>query len=187
MVLQTGKKKEKATINRKNEDNEYFWYTATVALNYEESNWNPERISNIIPFLNKNNWGEINYPSKISDWKAFEKNNPTIALNILYTKEREILPVYISKHNAWKTNNSINDSKQRKRRMALSCSKKAIYIIKGNNIMVIFLAGIVFLLLEQKISTISRKKYKWFWKEKNVTANKRRIKILSRWKSMLCL
>ena len=26
----------------------------------------------------------MNYPSKIGDWKTFEKNNPTIALNILY-------------------------------------------------------------------------------------------------------
>ena len=33
-----------------------------------------------------------------------------------------------------KINNSINDSKQRKRRMTLSCSKKTVYIIKRNNI-----------------------------------------------------
>ena len=30
-------------------------------------------------------------------WKTFEKNNPTIALNILYIKEKEICPTYISK------------------------------------------------------------------------------------------
>ena len=30
----------------------------------------------------------------------FEKNNPTIALNILYVKEKEILPAYVSKHNS---------------------------------------------------------------------------------------
>ena len=29
--------------------------------------------------------------------KRFEKNNPTIALNILYTNEKEILLAYISK------------------------------------------------------------------------------------------
>ena len=29
----------------------------------------------------------------------FEKNNPIIALNILYTKEKEIFPAYISKTN----------------------------------------------------------------------------------------
>ena len=28
------------------------------------------------------------------------KNNPTIALDILYIKEKEILPAYISKHNS---------------------------------------------------------------------------------------
>ena len=30
--------------------------------------------------------------------KRIEENNPTIALNILYTNEKEILLAYISKH-----------------------------------------------------------------------------------------
>ena len=42
----------------------------------------------------------INHPSKIDDWKTFEKNNPTIALNILYIKEKEICWAYISKINS---------------------------------------------------------------------------------------
>ena len=37
---------------------------------------------------------------KIDDWEKFEKNNLTIALNILYIKEKEIFPAYISKHNS---------------------------------------------------------------------------------------
>ena len=49
--------------------------------------------------MNKCNWEGINYPSKIDDWKTFEKNNPKIALNILYTKEKEIYPAYIPKIN----------------------------------------------------------------------------------------
>ena len=49
--------------------------------------------------MDKYNFEKINYPSKIDDWKTFEKNNLTIVLNILYTKEKEILPVYISKYN----------------------------------------------------------------------------------------
>ena len=32
--------------------------------------------------------------------KRLRKNNPTIALNILYIKEKEILPAYTSKHNS---------------------------------------------------------------------------------------
>ena len=79
-------KKQNATINPKTEDDKSFKYAATVALNYEESKWNPERVSNIIPFINKCNWEGINYPSKIGDWKTFEKNNPTSAYNILYNK-----------------------------------------------------------------------------------------------------
>ena len=35
----------------------------------------------------------------MDDCKTFEKNNLTIALNILYTKEREICPSYITKIN----------------------------------------------------------------------------------------
>ena len=31
----------------------------------------------------KCNWEGIKYPSKIDNWKKFEKNNATIALNIL--------------------------------------------------------------------------------------------------------
>ena len=54
----------------------------------------------IKPFINKYNWKGIKYPPKRDDWKMFEKNNPTIALNILYIKEKEILPGYISKRNS---------------------------------------------------------------------------------------
>ena len=46
------------------------------------------------------NWHGLKYPLKIDDWKTFEKNNGTTALNILYIKEKEIYPAYISKHNA---------------------------------------------------------------------------------------
>ena len=63
-----------------------------LALNHEEIKWNPERVSNIKPFMNKYNWKGINYPQKIDDWKTFEKNNLTIAVNILFIKEKEIRP-----------------------------------------------------------------------------------------------
>ena len=58
------------------------------------------KSSSIKPFINKYNWEWVNYPSKIDDWKTFETNNPTIALNILYIKEKEICPAYISKINS---------------------------------------------------------------------------------------
>ena len=85
-------KKEK-TANLKNTDDE-------CALNYEEIKWNPERVSNVKPFINKYNWKGINHLSKINDWKMFEKNIPTIALDILYIKEKEVCRPCISKINS---------------------------------------------------------------------------------------
>ena len=41
----------------------------------------------------------MKYPSNIDDWKMFEKNSPTIALNISHIKENRKCPAYISKHN----------------------------------------------------------------------------------------
>ena len=94
-------KKEKSNNkSEKKPDDKCFQYAVIVALNHEEINWNPERVSNIKPFINKYNWKGINYPTKKDDWKTSEKNNPTTALNILYIKEKEICPAYISKHNS---------------------------------------------------------------------------------------
>ena len=45
-------KKKKATINAKNTDGKCFPYKASVAFNYEKIKWNPERVSNIKPFIN---------------------------------------------------------------------------------------------------------------------------------------
>ena len=75
-------------------------FLATVALNYEETQSHSERFSNIKPFIDKYNWEKIDYPSKIGNWKMFEKSNLSVVLTILYTKEKEKLPAYISKHNA---------------------------------------------------------------------------------------
>ena len=110
-------KKKKATINPKNTDDTCFQYAATIALNYEEIKRNPERVSNNKPFINKYNWKGINYPSKIDDWKTFQKKNPAIAQNILYTKEKEICTAYISKINS-------NCEKQIEQEINLNLMKK---------------------------------------------------------------
>ena len=92
--------------------NNFFQYWGTVALNYGEIASHPERVPNIKPFINKYNWGGINYPLKIDDWKTFKKNNPTIALSILYIKKISISSLYFKNYfKLSKTNNSINDSK----------------------------------------------------------------------------
>ena len=44
----------------------------------------PQRVTKIKRFINKYKWEGINYPSEKDDWKKFEKNNVTIAVNVLY-------------------------------------------------------------------------------------------------------
>ena len=80
LILQI--KKKKTTRNLKNENYKCFQYSATVALNYGEIKWNPERVLHVKRFINKYNRDGIKYLLKVDDWKTFEKNNLTIALNI---------------------------------------------------------------------------------------------------------
>ena len=62
---------------------------------------NPERISKTKPFIDPCNWKEIDFPSHRKDWKKFESNNKSIALNILYVPHNteEIRHAYKSKYN----------------------------------------------------------------------------------------
>ena len=75
-----------------NKDNKCFQYPVTVVLNHEEIKKDPQRITKIELFINKFNWKGINYPSEKVDWKKFEKNNLTIALNVLHAKKEKIYP-----------------------------------------------------------------------------------------------
>ena len=118
--------KKKKSNNKSERCRQYFQYVVTVVLNYGENESHPERVSNTRPFINKYKWKGINYASKIDDWK--------IALNILYIEEKEISPVFISKINSNSQKQFLNDPKRRKRRLALSCGKEPIFIIKRSNI-----------------------------------------------------
>ena len=59
-----------------------------------------KKITKIKFFINKYNWEGINFPSEKDGLKIFEKNNLTIAINVLYTKKEKIHPAYVSKHNS---------------------------------------------------------------------------------------
>ena len=54
-----------------------------MAPNHQNTENHPERISNIRPFISQYNWEGIDFPAGIKDRKKFERNNKTIALNIL--------------------------------------------------------------------------------------------------------
>ena len=110
-------KNKRATINSKNDDDDCFQYAATVALNHQNIENHLERISNIKPFINQCNWKDMDIKAhqkyrkefkqedlkhfKVIDWKMFEQNNKTIALNILFLlhNTKTIRLAYKSKYN----------------------------------------------------------------------------------------
>ena len=94
-------KNKKTTINLKNNDDKYFQYALTVALNCEKIKKYPQRILKIKPFLDQYTWNGIDFPSHSKDWKMFDSNTKSIALNILYVPHNteKIRLAYMSKHN----------------------------------------------------------------------------------------
>ena len=72
--------KKEAIINGDNG----FQHALDDALNYQTIEKDPQRISKLKPYTNKFIWKGINFPATPKDWKTFELNNETIALNVLY-------------------------------------------------------------------------------------------------------
>ena len=54
---------KRATTNPKNKDNKCFQYSVTVALNHQNIENHPERISIIKPSINQYNWDGIDFPA----------------------------------------------------------------------------------------------------------------------------
>ena len=94
-------KDKKSIINPENNDHKCFQYAVTIALNYDKIDRNPQRISKIRPFIDQYNWKDIDFPATSKDWKKFEQNNESIALNILYVPHntKKIHIAYKSRHN----------------------------------------------------------------------------------------
>ena len=93
-------KDKKSTINPKNNDDKYFQYAVTLALNIDRIKKDPQRISKIKPFIDQYSWKDIEFPSTGKDWRKFELNNK-VALNILYIPHntKKVQLAYKSKNN----------------------------------------------------------------------------------------
>ena len=113
----------------------------------------PQRITEIKPFINKYNWEEINFSSEKDDWKKFGKTNVAIALNVLCAKNEKVHPAYVLKHYS-------NREKQVLLLMIANgegwhylAVKKLSALLKGitsKHITVIFVVSIAFSLLQYK-------------------------------------
>ena len=91
--------KKEAIINGDND----FQNALDDALNYQTIEKDPQRISKLKPYINKYNWEGIEFLAGPKDWIKFERNNKTIALNILFIPHNTKTRVaYRSEHNKHK-------------------------------------------------------------------------------------
>ena len=98
---------KKAIINNNND----FQNALDDALNYQTTEKTPQRISKLKPYINKYNWEEIDFPAGSKEWQKFERNNKTVALNVLYIRHntKTINVAYISEYNNKRKSNFVND------------------------------------------------------------------------------
>ena len=79
------RRKKEAIINADN----CFQNALNDVLDYQKIKKDPQEISQIKPYISQNNWKDIKSPSNKVDWKKFEQNNKTIALNILFVPHKK--------------------------------------------------------------------------------------------------
>ena len=88
--------KGRGVINIKNEDNQSLKYAITRAIN--PKNNHPERTDKkLLEQAKELNWNDMNFPASWKDIDEFEKNNPTISVNV-YEYEEDVYPQRISKY-----------------------------------------------------------------------------------------
>ena len=78
-------------------------------LNYDKIDNHPERVSKLRPYISYYNWSGIYFPVDLTDWKKFEKNNKSVALNIFFVPNdrKDIRLAYKSEYNGKRKNKVI--------------------------------------------------------------------------------
>ena len=89
--------KKEAIINNDNS----FQNALYDALDYQNIEKHPERISKLKLYINKYIWKGIEFPAGPKEWIKFERNDKTIALNILFIQRntKTISVAYRSEYN----------------------------------------------------------------------------------------
>ena len=89
--------KKEAIINGDND----FQNALDDASNNQNIERDPQRISKLKPYINKYNWEGIEFPAGPKEWIKLERNNKTIALNILLIQRntKAISVAYRSEYN----------------------------------------------------------------------------------------
>ena len=81
-------KSKKAVINPQNKDEGCFKWAVVAALHHEEVKKDHRRISRLRLYENQYNWKGLEFPVSIKKIDKFEKNNPAMAVNVLFSNKK---------------------------------------------------------------------------------------------------
>ena len=81
-------KSKKAVINSQNKDEECFKWAVIAALHHEEIKKDHQCISRLRAYEKQYNWKGLEFPVSIKKIDKFEKNNPGIPVNVLFSKKK---------------------------------------------------------------------------------------------------
>ena len=76
-------------MNNKIGDKKCFDYSIVLSAHNGKMGDNYNQLYKIKPYFKSFNFENINYPLKNEDYKTFEKNNESIALNVLKANENQ--------------------------------------------------------------------------------------------------
>ena len=75
-------------INSQNKDEKRLKWAVIAALHHEEIKHHPGRISLLEPYEKQYNWKGFEFPVSTKKIKKFEKNNPGMAVNVLFNNKK---------------------------------------------------------------------------------------------------
>ena len=81
-------KSKKAMIDPQNKDEECFKWAVIAALHHEEIKKDHQCISRLRAYEKQYNWKGLEFPVSIKKIDKFEKNNPGIAVNVLFSNNK---------------------------------------------------------------------------------------------------
>ena len=89
---------KKAILNIQNEGEKCFLWSVLAALHPVNRKDHPHRVQHYKCYEHQLNVSGIEFPMKVKDISKFERQNPTISINLFGYEEKELFPVYITEH-----------------------------------------------------------------------------------------
>ena len=88
--LPKGLEDKKGILNVQNEDEKCFLWSVLAALHPVRRKDNPHRVGHYKRFERELNVSGIEFPMKVKDISKFERQNPTISINLFGYEEKEL-------------------------------------------------------------------------------------------------